>query len=478
MANADTITWRELLAETRSLVGDDAHARWICETATATTPAEFAAISEQPATERAVAHLDAMVVRARAGEPIQYVLGSWGFRHLDLALDHRVLIPRPETELVAEVAIQLAAAAGPIRSVADLGTGSGAIGLAMATELPRHGTTVWITDASPAALDVARSNLAGIGVGAVNVTVSEGSWTDALPGDVGFDVIVSNPPYVADASTEIERLVSDWEPRGALFAGTDGLDDIRILIRDAPGHLRPGGWLVLEHGHDQGGAVRTLMEERGLVEVETRRDLAGLDRMSLGRRSTHLFETAVDGGSDGEQTARVRHLTNSLSDYAHLLQWSTTPGVREWRAGRDRVVDLADVLSEYGPGGRLERNGTIPAIIEIDGDPVGSVQLDQLTDDAAATFGLDLVDGVWSLDVCVGRPERDERRVHRAVARAAADYLRDARDARDVIVLPSVGDTRAIASYRAAGFGAEQVVRALETHDGDGRDALRLHDRP
>ena len=110
-----------------------------------------------------MAHLDAMVARARAGEPIQYVLGSWAFRHLDLAIDERVLIPRPETELVAEIAIERAAAAGPIRHVADLGTGSGAIGLAMADELPHDGTIVWITDVSADAVAVARGNLAGLG---------------------------------------------------------------------------------------------------------------------------------------------------------------------------------------------------------------------------------------------------------------------------------------------------------------------------
>ena len=147
-----TVTWRELLAETTTLVDQPTHARWICETATSSTPDEFRAMLDRPATERAVAHLDAMVARARSGEPIQYVLGSWGFRHLDLAIDHRVLIPRPETESVAETAIELAGAAGPIRHVADLGTGSGAIGLAMADELPLDGTTVWITDLSAGAL--------------------------------------------------------------------------------------------------------------------------------------------------------------------------------------------------------------------------------------------------------------------------------------------------------------------------------------
>lgn len=278
-----TVSWRELLAETRSLVDDPQHARWICETATSTTPGEFREILDDPAGERAVAHLDAMVARARTGEPIQYVLGSWAFRHLDLAIDARVLIPRPETELVAEVAIELAKAFGPTRAVLDLGTGSGAIGLALADELPVDGTAVWLTDVSSDALALARANLAGIGRAARNVRVAEGSWFDALPDGERFDVIVSNPPYVAAGSPEAEQIVIDWEPHGALFAGRDGLDDLRHIIAEASSRLRPGGWLVVEHGHDQGAAVASLFRGAGFIDVETRVDLSGLDRMALGR---------------------------------------------------------------------------------------------------------------------------------------------------------------------------------------------------
>ena len=129
------------------MVGARHEARWLCEVATALDGDEFVRGLDEPATERMVAHLDAMVARYRAGEPLQYVLGRWSFRRLDLAVDRRVLIPRPETELVAEVAIELARRVEPPRLVADLGTGSGAIGLSMAVELPLDGTTVWITDA-------------------------------------------------------------------------------------------------------------------------------------------------------------------------------------------------------------------------------------------------------------------------------------------------------------------------------------------
>lgn len=279
-----SVSWRELLGETESLLGDAQHARWICETATSCTPDEFRSMLDRAAGERAVAHLDAMVARARAGEPIQYVLGAWAFRRLDLAVDARVLIPRPETEIVAETAIELARSFTPTRTVLDLGTGSGAIGLSMADELPLVGTSVWLTDASPDALDVARANLAGIGRAAQNVRVAEGSWFEALPVGERFDVIVANPPYVAEGSPDADRSVTEWEPAGALFSGSDGLDDLRTIISDAPTWLSPGGWLVVEHGHDQGAATAELFESAGFVDVETRRDLAGLDRIGLGRR--------------------------------------------------------------------------------------------------------------------------------------------------------------------------------------------------
>lgn len=472
-SRADTVTWRELLAETTALLDEATHARWVCETATATSPDEFRSMLDRPATERAVAHLDAMVARARAGEPIQYVLGSWGFRRVDLAIDARVLIPRPETELVAEWAIERASAAGPIRFVADLGTGSGAIGLAMADELPHDGTRVWITDSSADALAVARDNLAGLGRAATNVTVAHGSWLDALPPDLRFDVIVSNPPYVADASVDIESIVADWEPSDALFAGADGLDDLRTIVSGAPQHLRPNGWVVVEHGHDQGDAVRTLMLAAGLVDVETRRDLAGSDRMSAGRRPSHLFDVAWVGGE-----LAVRHLHNTISDYAHLLQWLTTPAVLEWYEGRDKVFDLAAILAEYGPGGEHEREGTVPGFIELDGEPIGYVQLYELDDpEDAAAFDLDDGRDIWSLDLYLGRPDLFGRGIGRAVCRSAAEHVLRERDAREVVILPYVDNTRAIAAYRAAGFEGDHVVREHELHEGVMRDALRLHYR-
>lgn len=290
------LTWRELWDHTDAAIGDRTHARWMCETASSLASDEFLAALDAAATTRMVAHLDTMVARYRTGEPLQYVLGSWGFRHLDLAVDRRVLIPRPETELVAEVAIRLAAELPAPRIVVDLGTGSGAIGLAAADELPVMGTTVWLTDASADALDVARANLAGIGRAAQNVRIVHGDWLDALPPDLVADVIVSNPPYVAHDSGHLDESVAAWEPMSALLSGRDGLDDIRAIISQAASSLRAGGALVLEIGFEQGDAVRALLVAAGFVDVEIRADHAGHDRIAVGRRSV---ETNGDLGQQG-----------------------------------------------------------------------------------------------------------------------------------------------------------------------------------
>ena len=230
-----------------------------------------------------VQHHDAMVARYRAGEPLAYVLGRWGFRRLDLAVDRRVLIPRPETELVVEAILELVERRAD-RTIVDLGTGSGAIGLALADELPIAGTEIWITDVDEDALAVARANLAGIGRAARNVRAASGSWFDALPAGLRFDVVVSNPPYVAAGSPLLDRSVADWEPPGALFAGDDGLDAYRVLVPGARDRLVDDGWLVLEIGADQGEAVRTMCEASGYRDVEVRRDHAGHDRVVVARR--------------------------------------------------------------------------------------------------------------------------------------------------------------------------------------------------
>ncbi len=467
-ADGDVSTWRAEWARASRMLGDRTAARWMCETAAGAFGDEFQAVLDERPAARAIAHLDAMLERAVAGEPLQYVLGRWAFRRLDLLVDRRVLIPRPETELVAELAIGLAASCGPPRTVADLGTGSGAIGLALADELPIEGTTVWITDVDADALDVASANLAGLGRAAANVRLGRGSWTDALPADSHFDVIVSNPPYVAIGSPDVERSVVAWEPASALFAGPDGLDAIRRLVNDAFDRLRPGGWLVLEIGADQRGAALALLGERGFTDAEVLPDLAGRDRVALGRRPATLFH-------DGD--LHVRHLLNQPDDLALMLRWLRTPEVLEWFEGRDQDHDLDDVRARYGPGGEHEREGTISTIFEVAGRPVGYLQLYELGR-WAGDFGLDDGSGIWSLDLFVGEPELHGGGLGRRVVRAAAEYLLAERAARDVVIMPYPENARAVAAYRAAGFVEDAIVHEHEVHEGRMRDGLRMVYRP
>jgi release factor glutamine methyltransferase len=288
VTTAATVTWRQLWVETTDALGGTpeaaVEARWLCQQASGRDGAEWLTALDDPAAARTVAHLDAMVARRRAGEPVQYVLGSWGFRRLDLLVDRRVLIPRPETELVVEVALEAARALGPPVVVADLGTGSGAIALALADELPLAGTTIWATDVSLDALDVARANLAGLGRAGANVRLASGAWFDALPADLAgsVDVLVSNPPYVPDGGP-VDESVARWEPTSALFAGPDGLAAIRVLLAGAVTWLRPGGVVVLEIGADQGEQAAALAEAAGLVGIDVRPDLAGHDRVLVAR---------------------------------------------------------------------------------------------------------------------------------------------------------------------------------------------------
>ena len=283
-----TATWRQLWIETAERLGGSpeaaVEARWLCEEASGMGGVDWATGLDAAATARAVAHLDAMVARRRAGEPVQYVLGSWAFRRLDLMVDRRVLIPRPETELVVEVALETAAALGPPLVVADLGTGSGAIALSLARELPLKGVTVWATDLSVDALDVARANLAGLGRAAANVRLAAGDWFDALPSELegALDLVVCNPPYIADGES-VDRSVRDWEPAEALFAGPDGLAAVRRIVGDAPRWLRSGGAVVIEVGDRQGRAASALAEAAGLTAVAVRPDLGGRDRILTAR---------------------------------------------------------------------------------------------------------------------------------------------------------------------------------------------------
>ncbi len=225
-----------------------------------------------------------MTARRLEGEPIQYVLGEWSFRHLDLYIDRRVLIPRPETESLVGAALAEANRVGPDGgsvTAADLGTGSGAIGLALASE--HVGVTAWLTDVSSDALAVARANLVGLGRAAARVTIAEGSWLEALPQELcgKLDLIVSNPPYVA-RHEELPTEVAAWEPASALFAGERGTEDLDHLADTAPRWLGPQGALVLEMAPWQTEPVSARLEGR-FVDVEVHKDLAGLDRVVIGR---------------------------------------------------------------------------------------------------------------------------------------------------------------------------------------------------
>jgi release factor glutamine methyltransferase len=283
--NEGTISWRQLWTDTESIVGSRAVARWICEEASGLDGDEFLEVLDLPATERTVHHLDVMVQRVRDGEPVQYVLGRWAFRHLDLMVDRRVLIPRPETEQLVELALaRICPMTGP-RLCADLGTGSGAIGLSLVAELPLEGTTVWLTDVSADAVDVARANAIGVGRRSVNVRFGVGSWFHALPDDLRgrLHLIVANPPYIAADDPEVESTVRDWEPAHALFAGVDGLDAVRHIAAESAGWLAPGGWLLLEIGHRQGPQAAALLADAQLRDVAIHQDLTGRDRFAVAR---------------------------------------------------------------------------------------------------------------------------------------------------------------------------------------------------
>jgi release factor glutamine methyltransferase len=278
-----TVRWRDLWREAADAAGGQPQGRWVCEVAGGFDAAELRASLDAPATERAVAHLDSMLERLRRGEPLQYVLGRWAFRRLDVLVDRRVLIPRPETEVLVDVALRLAGELSTPLRCADLGCGSGVIGLSLAVELPLV-EEVWLTDASADALDVARANAAGIGTPAAAVRFGHGSWFEALPAAMNgrLHLVCANPPYVA-AADELDAAVAEWEPAAALRSGADGLDDLRVIVREAPAWLMAGGWVVLEIGSSQGSAVHSLLKEAGFDGVAIHPDLAGRDRIAVGR---------------------------------------------------------------------------------------------------------------------------------------------------------------------------------------------------
>jgi release factor glutamine methyltransferase len=295
-------TWRDLRAHARAVLAAaavpdlaPAEVGWMLERASGMDAAELAAAVDEPASARAIGFLEQMLERRVAGEPLQYVLGVWQFHDVELVVDRRVLIPRPETEVVAEVALAEAERLGirrgratgwgvPRRRVVDLGTGSGALTLVMTSRL--LDVEVWATDASADALAVARANVASLGPVAAHVRLAEGSWWDALdPGLAGtFALVVSNPPYLAEHEhAGLDAVVRDHEPKAALVAGPTGLEALSTILDGAPRWLDRPGTVVLEHAPDQGDPLAAHARARGAVDVLHHDDLAGRRRVLVAR---------------------------------------------------------------------------------------------------------------------------------------------------------------------------------------------------
>ena len=222
----------------------------------------------------ALQNFQSLCAQRQDGMPMAYLLGRTEFYGLPLTITPEVLDPRDDTETLVDWALSLMPPDAAL-AVVDLGTGSGAIALALRHERPA--AQVWAVDQSPAALAVARRNAEVLGL---PVRWLEGNWLSSMPANQRFDLIVSNPPYIAATDPHMPAL--RHEPRQALVSGPDGLDDIRTLVDQAPGHLKPGGWLLLEHGHDQSAAVQALLRQAGFDQVQSRPDLAGIPRCTGG----------------------------------------------------------------------------------------------------------------------------------------------------------------------------------------------------
>ena len=223
---------------------------------------------------------DSLAQRRVVGEPLAYIVGYKEFFGLKLQVDPRVLIPRPDTETLVNWSLDLlqSGALPADAAILDLGTGSGAIALAIAQQLKTAGrpARVTATDASEDALAVARKNAQGL---ELEVVLISSNWFEKI--DEHFYLIATNPPYVATADPHLADLA--YEPLNALTAGADGLDDLRQIIAQAPAHLDPTGWLLMEHGFEQASAVRELLTQRGFIQVQSRLDLAGIERCSGGQ---------------------------------------------------------------------------------------------------------------------------------------------------------------------------------------------------
>lgn len=268
---------RTVLNAARSRLSDSYEADYLLAHALQRSGAWIMAHLDDPL-EAALQHaFETAVQRRLEGTPVAYITGHRGFWTLDLEVSPATLIPRPDTETLVEAALERIPVGTPQR-LADLGTGSGAIALALAIERPE--AEVWAVDCSAEALEVARRNARRHGLD--RVLFRQGDWLSPLQGS--FDLIASNPPYIESSDPHLQRGDLRFEPAAALASGRDGLDAIRQLVAGSGRLLRPGGWLLLEHGWRQGPAVRSLLLSHGWSDAETLRDLEGRDRVTLGRR--------------------------------------------------------------------------------------------------------------------------------------------------------------------------------------------------
>lgn len=282
----EALSWEDLYRAAVERLPDRREARWMIEEASGEPLRRPAG----PVPDKARLRVEEMIRRRQGGEPLQYVLGSWPFRRLELMVDRRVLIPRPETEQVVEEALseldRLTAGRQGRATVVDLGTGSGAIALSFARE--RTNVDVWAVDASPDAVAVARANLAGLaGFAATRVRIVEGDWWEGLPGELKghVDLVVSNPPYISTGEMgSLEAEVRDWEPRQALEAGPRGTEAIEVILRGALEWTAPDAVAVIEIAPHQAEPAGELARSAGFSHVEVRPDLAGRLRTLVARR--------------------------------------------------------------------------------------------------------------------------------------------------------------------------------------------------